>query len=431
MNNAFAWRVSRLLYFARRIGGSIALRGWRGAFKRLVQQRQGIRSMLSAQAAPPSNIAPLVVGHGTPRRLMVVDSMVPDPNRDSGSMRLCGMLRLLHESGWQIDFFAADGFATPADIARLATIGVRYQHGNPLRWLRQEGHQLDAALLCRLPVACQYLGIVREYAQQATVVFDTVDLHYVRERRAAALTGSKRLHRHAEQSRRRELEAIVQSDVTLVVSDEERSVLARELPQTRVELLSNIHEIHGRRLDFDARRDLIFVGGFGHPPNADAMQWFASEILPRLRISEPNLVLHMVGDIDEASRRSLARDGLHIHGRVDDIQPFMDVCRVSVAPLRFGAGVKGKVNLAMSYGLPVVVTSIAAEGMHLLHECNALIADDAADFAGAILRLYHDRELWTRLSDGALENVRQHFSIEQAQRSLQRVFSSIPQREGT
>jgi glycosyltransferase involved in cell wall biosynthesis len=423
VNNTFTWRVSRLLYFARRIKGSIAHRGVRGAFQRLLQQSGGLRSMLGATTATQINVRAPVRDGAAMRRILVVDSMVPDPIRDSGSMRLMQMMELLHEQGWRIDFIAADGFATAADIVRLANIGVCYQAGNPLRWLRQQGSKLDAVLLCRLPVASQYLGFIRQSSPHAKVVFDTVDLHYVREQRAAALTGNKRLYRHAEQSRRRELDAISRSDVTLVVSQEERLTLVRELPSIRVELLSNIHAIHGRRMDFDARRDLLFIGGFGHPPNADAMQWFAQEILPLLRASEPSLVLHVVGDIDEASRRALARDGLVIHGRVDNIEPLMQRCRVSVAPLRFGAGVKGKVNLAMSYGLPVVVTSIAAEGMFLADESNALVADDPKGFASAILRLYRDRDLWIRLSDGALENVRHHFSVEQARRTLLRVFS--------
>ncbi|MET3652772.1 glycosyltransferase [Dyella japonica] len=424
MSNAFSWRISRLLYFARRIKGSIAQRGVRGAFQRLLQQRTGLRTMLGATDTMAVPSMPL----GEPRRgrILVVDSMVPDPIRDSGSMRLSQMMRLLCEEGWQIDFFAADGFATPADTARLAAIGVRYQSANPWRWLRQHGPELDAVLLCRLPVASQYLDIVRETSPKAKVVFDTVDLHYVREQRAAALTGNKRLYRHAAQSRRCELDAISRSDVTLVVSEEEQMTLIRELPDTRVQLLSNIHEVHGRRSGFDERRDLLFIGGFGHPPNADAMQWFAAEVLPLLRISEPELVLHLVGDIDEASRRALNRDGIKIHGRVDDIRPLMESCRVSVAPLRFGAGVKGKVNLAMSYGLPVVVTSIAAEGMFLVNGTNALIADQATAFAEAILQLYRDHQVWMRLSEGALENVRQHFSVEQARRTLQQVFTDAP-----
>ncbi|WP_114240527.1 glycosyltransferase [Dyella sp. C9] len=425
MNNVFAWRLSRLIYFVRRVKGSIAQRGWHGAFKRLVQQRQGLRSMLWPRAEASALPVPAITDREGARRLLVIESMVPDPVRDSGSMRLSHMLGLLHEDGWRIDFIAADGFATPDDVVRLADLGVHYQPQNPLDWLRREGGKLDAVMLSRLPVAAQYLDVVRQQAPRATIVFDTVDLHFVREQRAAALTGNARLLRHAVQSRKHEIDAISRSDVTLVVSPEEQATLARELPGARVELVSNIHEVYGRKQGFKARKDLLFVGGFGHPPNADAVRWFADEILPLLRAQEPALVLHVAGDIDDASRRSLTREGLRIHGRVGDIAPLMEQCRVSVAPLRFGAGVKGKVNLAMSYGLPVVVTSIAAEGMHLEDRVNAMIGDGAEAFAQAVLQVYRDEGLWSRLSDASLQNVHDHFSVEQARASLRRVFSVI------
>lgn len=434
MNYELTWRLGRLIHFARRVRGSIALRGWHGTISRIFQERSRVQSAFRS-GADQHRVVPakktLSTASARQRRMLVVDSMTPDPTRDSGSLRLSQMLDLLHQDGWSIDFFADDGYATAEDVHRLADIGVTVHQGSLLRWLRDAGAELDAILLCRLPVACQYLGLVRKLAPSATVVFDTVDLHYLRERRAAELADNNRLRRHAAQSRKRELDAISRSDVTFVVSPEEQATLARELPNARIELLSNIHDIHGRRHGFDARRDLLFIGGFGHPPNADAVHWFAADILPLLRVHEPSLALHVVGDIDEPSRLALARDGIHIHGRVKDLGPLMESCRISVAPLRFGAGVKGKVNLAMSYGLPVVVTSVAAEGMHLENGVNALVADDAAGFAAATLRLHRDGDLWLRLSNAALENVRDHFSVDHARQTLQQVFAPATQQAGT
>jgi glycosyltransferase involved in cell wall biosynthesis len=129
-----------------------------------------------------------------------------------------------------------------------------------------------------------------------------------------------------------------------------------------------------------------------------------------------------VGDIDATGRRAIERDGIVVHGRVDDLSGILGRARLSVAPLRFGAGVKGKVNLAMSHGLPVVLTSLAAEGMHLREGHDALVADDAASMADAINRLYHDPQLWLHLSDAGLENVRRHFSVDLARSTLRTVL---------
>jgi glycosyltransferase involved in cell wall biosynthesis len=344
--------------------------------------------------------------------------MTPDPTRDSGSMRLCHIFELLNEDGWFVDFIADDDDATFRDVARLAGLGVQVHRSRPAQWLREHGSSLDAVMLCRLPVADQYLASARRMAPQARVIFDTVDLHYVREQRAAALTSNAALSRQANRSRERELAIVRGADVTLVVSGDERDVLTTEVPQSHIELVSNIHRVAGRSKPFSARSGLLFVGGFGHPPNEDAVRWFATNVLPLVRECDPSIVFHVVGDIDHTARRSIERDGIVVHGRVDDLGPLLANCRLSVAPLRFGAGVKGKVNQAMSHGLPVVVTTVAAEGMHLQDGVDVLIEDDAISMAEAVNRVYHDETLWIRLSDAGIDNVRRHFSTERARDSL-------------
>ncbi|MGA7439599.1 MAG: glycosyltransferase [Luteibacter sp.] len=357
------------------------------------------------------------------RRILVIETMTPDPTRDSGSMRLCQIFELLNADGWTIDFLADDGDAGPRDVARLAALGVSVHCGEPAKWLKTYGASLDAIMLCRLPVADQYLAMSRRLAPNARVIFDTVDLHYVREQRAAQLTKNAALARQAIRSRQRELAVVGLSDVTLVVSEDERHVLATESPQSRIELVSNIHHVAGRLQSFAPRSGILFVGGFGHPPNEDAVRWFAAEVLPLVRHDDPSIVFHVVGDIDEASRRDIERDGVIVHGRIEDLTPLMQASKLSVAPLRFGAGVKGKVNQAMSYGLPVIVTTLAAEGMYLQDGVDSLIADDARTMADAIRRIYNDEAAWLRMSDAALDNVREHFSTERARQALRRALT--------
>src|SRR6185437_6236318 len=246
-------------------------------------------------------------------RVLVVDMMTQEPTRDSGSVRMCAILDLP-------------------------------------RWLRRHGHELHAVILSRHMVAGQYLDVVRRHAPQARLIFDTVDLHFLREARAAKLASSASLARQAELSRRSELALIEQADVTFVVSPHEQDLLAELAPQARVEVLSNIHQVFGCSQPHAPRRDLVFIGGHGHPPNSDAMQWLAQEILPPLRQAVPGIQLHVLGDVPDARQRDLAAPGLQFHGRVPELAPWLDTCLASLAPLRFGAGVKGKINMAMSYG---------------------------------------------------------------------------------
>ncbi|WP_448096595.1 glycosyltransferase [Luteibacter yeojuensis] len=410
------WKLRRIRHLVRRLKGSIAMRGWRGTLRR-------IERPLAAVEVTQDEIfiQHPAVGHPR-RRILVIETMTPDPSRDSGSVRLCRIFALLNADGWEVDFLADDGDTTSADAVRLGALGVRVVRERPLRWLRREGMALDAVMLCRLPVADQYIDVIHRHAPRARVVFDTVDLHFIRERRAAELIGAPAMMRRAIRLRARELSMVGRCDTTLVVSMDEQDVLKHEAPDAHVELVSNIHDVHARARGFMGRSGLLFVGGFGHPPNEDAVRWFVAEVLPLVRVTAPDTILHVVGDIDPPARRSIEGEGIEVHGRVADIAPLYGQVLISVAPLRFGAGVKGKVNQAMSFGVPVVLTTVAAEGMYLQDGVDALVADTPEVFAAAILRLSHDETLWTAMSDASLENVRRHFSVDVARSALRRAL---------
>lgn len=384
------------------------------------------RGALARQPPPTLPVEQAIQSPGM-HHILIVDALMPDPSRDSGSLRLINIIRLLRELGWRITFMANNRRATGAEIALLGRLGVHVlcKPSSPslTSWLSRHGAGLDAVMLCRHYVAEPYLPLVRRRAPRAKVIFDTVDLHFLREQRAAEHTGSESLARQARRSRQHELALMRACDASLVVSPVEYQLLRDELPEAQVELLSNVHEVHGRRVGFGNRHGLVFVGGFGHPPNVDAVHWLIEDIFPRIRRERSDIVLHLIGDMPAAARESLTCPGVQIHGRVDDLTPWMEGCRVALAPLRYGSGVKGKVNMAMSHGLPVVATPMAAEGMYLVDGENVLLATHAEAFTLAVLRLHEDEALWQRVSDASLENVRQHFSFETARHTLQRLLA--------
>lgn len=422
-----AWKWRRLLTKLRNLHRSLALRGIRGTWSH-------VGRLLSAPAvATPSGPQPQVrahAPHGASRPLvLVVDAVMPDPARDSGSVRMLEILRLLDELGWQVAFAPDSGRAATSECDLLLSagvdevVGVAGATGLP-DWLRAKGGRLDAVLLCRHGVAAMHLPLVRQFAPAARVLFDTVDLHFLREQRTAELAHDPHLLKMADRSRQAELRLAANSDVTFVVSPVEQALLARECPQARVALLSNIHSVHGRETGFASRRGLLFVGGFGHPPNRDAAYWLVEEILPQVHRRLPGYPLHLVGEIPKEDRERLARDHVVLHGRVPDLRPFFENSLVSVAPLRAGAGVKGKINSAMSHGVPVVATRVAAEGMYLADGENVLLADTPAQFASAIASLADDAMLWEKLSTNAMDNIRTHFSREQARDVLRAALDS-------
>ena len=380
------------------------------------------------QAHPPPGTVPgPALLHAGQRSILFIDEAVPTPDRDSASLRQFNLLRMLRGHGAHVAFLptglAHGGVATRA----LQQLGVETWYapfsGTVATWLRANAARFQVIVVTRHHLAATLLPLLRRHAPGARLVLDTVDLHYLREQRSAQLSGDPAALRAAGATRERELAAMAAADLVLVVSGEERARLAVDGPGLRVEVLSNLHEVAATGADFDARHDLVFVGGFRHPPNVDAVLWFAREVFPRIREQLPQVVFHCIGAGPPAQVRALAaQPGIQVHGYVPDITPYMDGARVAVAPLRFGAGVKGKVNLSMAHGQPVVATMCAAEGMHLRDGVDVALADDAAAFAQAVVALYTDGDRWQRQARAGLENVARHFAFEAADATVDRVF---------
>ncbi len=385
------------------------------------------RAALARQLPAGSVPGPALVHRGQ-RQVLIIDEAVPRPDRDSASLRQFNLIRMLLAGGAHVVFLPTRGEHGGAATQALQALGVEVWHAPWLQgvgpWLRTHGPRFQVAMLVRHHVANECLPLLRRHAPQARTVFDTVDLHYLRERRGAELSGDPRLARGAERTRASELAVMAATDVTLLVSAAEKQQLAVDAPSVRVELLSNLHEVAGQGLDWAQRQGLVFVGGFNHPPNLDAMQWFIGEVFPLIRQRLPEIRFHCIGADVPDSLRALAatQPGVQVHGYVPDVVPWMAGGRVAVAPLRFGAGVKGKINLSMAHGQPVVATHCAAEGMHLHDGEDVLVADDARAFADAVVRLHDDEALWRRLSGNGLDNIARHFSMDAAREVVALVF---------
>jgi len=381
---------------------------------------------LAGQPAPGTVPGPALL-HAAQRRILVIDEAVPRPDRDSASLRQFNLLRMLRGEGAHVAFLPTGLAHAGQATAALQALGVETWHAPFVRsvpaWLKAHAARFDVIVLTRHHVAGSFAPLLRQHAPAARLVFDTIDLHYLRERRGAELAGDAAGIRAAEATRQRELAAMRACDLTLVVSSEELAQLQRDAPEVRVELLSNLHEVAGPGASYEERADLVFVGGFRHPPNVDAMLWFGREVFPLVRRQLPQVRLHCIGAEPPAEVQALAREpGIQVHGHVPDLAPYMDQVRLAVAPLRFGAGVKGKVNLSMAHGQPVVATSCAVEGMHLRDGVDVAVADDAEGFAAAVVALYQDRERWQAQARAGLDNVRRHFSLDAARATVRRVF---------
>ncbi len=360
-------------------------------------------------------------------RVLVVDACMLTPDHDAGSLRMQAIVEILASLQCKVTFIADNLEYRQPYVSELQQRGIEvlfHPYAQSIaELLAVRGGEFDIVVMSRHYVAVKHLEAVRTFASGALVVFDTVDLHFLRTERQAELEGSALARAAAHAKRDEELALIRKADVTLVVSPFEQTLLTKLVPDARVMVLSTIHELLDVGKSFAEREGLVFIGGFQHPPNTDAVLWYAREILPLVREALPGVKTYIVGSNVPANVRALAAEDFIVTGYVPDVTSYFTGCRASIAPLRYGAGVKGKINLAMSYGLPVIATTPSIEGMHLNAGEDVLVADDPAAFAAEIVRAYQDEALWLQLSAGGRDNIRKHFSRDVARSTITRLIA--------
>ena len=361
------------------------------------------------------------------KNILVIDHHLPMPDRDSGSLRMFQILKLLHELGHHVTFIPdnlADIPPYTADLQKRGIKVVRHPYVKKVRdYLIGHGSEFDVVVLSRCQFARKHIADVRLYAPQSRIIFDTVDLHFLREEREARITGDPETRRKAQETKQWEYDLIDQSDETWMVSSTEQRLLQKEWPDKSFQLLSNIVDVPGSNTPFALRRDWLFIGGFQHPPNIDAVLFFLKEIYPLVSEYLGDAKFYIIGDKVPPEIVTLAKEKIVIAGLQRDVRPFFDSVKLSVAPLRFGAGVKGKINQSMAFGVPVVATSLAVEGTDLHDREEILVADQPEDFARAVIELYESEQLWNRISENGLKKTRALYSTDAARTKLEFLLS--------
>jgi GT2 family glycosyltransferase/glycosyltransferase involved in cell wall biosynthesis len=360
------------------------------------------------------------------KNVLVIDHHVPMPDRDSGSLRMFQILKLLRQLGHRITFIPDNLANMPPYTEELQKRGIEIVHHPYIKkvrdYLSSHGSEFDAVVLSRCNFALKHIDDVRLYAPRSRIIFDTVDLHFLREGSEARLTQDAEVHRKAQETQQLEYELIDQSDETWVVSTFEQRLLQEKWPGKSIQVVSNIVDVPGSKTPFPLRRDWLFIGGFQHRPNIDGVLFFVEEIYPLVSAHLRDAKFYIIGDNAPPEIVALSTDRIIVAGLQKDVRPFFDTVRLSVAPLRFGAGVKGKINQSMAFGVPVVATSVAVEGTELRDREEILVADNPEDFARALVELYESEDLWSRLSENGVRKTRALYSTDAACRKLEFLF---------
>lgn len=342
--------------------------------------------------------------------ILVCDERIPSPDRDAGSARMFMILNSLTQEN-KVVFLP---FNRPQGIEyerALWDIGLETAEAiDYRRLLKQRG--FAAVILSRPAIAEAMLRRVRRASPSTRIIYDMLDVHHLRAAREAALTGDPRALRESEALRRLETRLGRSADLIWCGSSPDQQLMAQIAPGVPSVVVPTIHPLHERGLSFAQRKQLLFVGAFGHRPNVDSVHFLGREVMPLIRKSLPEIELLVAGANAPPEFAAYASSGVRVLGFVPDLDPIVWGCRVFVAPIRFGSGVNGKIGEAISHGLPVVATTIGAEGWNFTDGEQVLIADSPADFAAAVVRLYQDADLWEKLADAGYRHIAENFTPE-------------------
>ncbi len=354
------------------------------------------------------------------KTIVVVDHYVPHYDKDAGSKCTFAYIKLFMKMGLKVIFIGDNFYPHQPYTDTLQQMGVFVLYGNYYfnhiqKWIKDNGQYFDYVYLNRPHISVKYIDQFKAHSK-AKIIYFGHDLHYVREQRNYEIEKDNKLLESSKKWKKVEFNLFDKADVVYAVGSFEQEVISKEFPDKPVRNIP-VYIFDEKSSDtpysFEGRRDIMFVGGFAHKPNIDAVLWFVNEIWPTIKKNIEGIKFHVIGSNPTDEVLALDSEDVLIHGFVSDeeLEEYYRTTRLSVVPLRFGAGVKGKVVEAMHIGTPVVTTSIGAEGLAGAEEGIA-VYDDADEMASRIIELYADEKELRELVNNAKKFVDELFSLE-------------------
>ncbi len=361
-------------------------------------------------------------------RVLVVAYVWPEPASSAAGSRMMQLIKAFQQQSWVVTVACpASNSEHAADLEDLGVQSVSIELNSSSFNDFVAKLQPDVVLFDRFMMEEQFSWRVDEACPTAFKILDTVDLHFLREARQKAHKAKRDLKATdllSSDLAKRELAAIYRSDLSLIISEFETQLLHQDfsVPAFLLHYLPFMLESKERLegLAFAERKHFVSIGNFLHAPNWDAVLYLKESIWPLIRQKLPEAKLHVYGAYGSEKVLQLhnEKQGFLIKGRANDALAVVKKARVLLAPLRFGAGLKGKLIDALLTQTPSVTSSIGAEGMHADLAWAGFVTDDAAAFAEAAVKLYKDKKAWQTAQQQASVVLTERFMFEAHAKSL-------------
>ena len=369
------------------------------------------------------------------KNLLIMDCWIPEFDKDSGSRRMYKIIQALVELGYKV-FLVTDQRETKINFEYASyyeklgvTVYRPFVKGSKIinrqKFLETILPNIDIAILSRPDVFKKYYPIIKKNNSKTIIVYDMVDFHYIRFQREFELSKVEEAHREAEKYKRIEKENCKNADLTFVVSETDQTLLSEhDIQCNKTAVISNIHDENSFKNSFNSfekRKDILFIGGFNHTPNIDAVLHLHNNIRPLILKKDKSIKFHIIGSNVPEEIQNLNDENFIIHGFVKDVTSFFNNARLFVAPLRFGAGIKGKIGQSLEYSLPLITTDIGAEGFDFSPLQDKMIANTAEELSNCILNAYFDEKLWDEIRSNS-KNVLSPFSFQNTKETIRKAL---------
>jgi glycosyltransferase involved in cell wall biosynthesis len=349
------------------------------------------------------------------RRALVIDDRLPDATRDAGSNAILGRMRALVALGYAVEFVPSKQMIADAPLHAPGVDAVHWHVAPAVTSvedvLRRNAGAYELIYLHRLGNALAYAGLARQWSPRAHVLYSVADLHHLRLLRQARVLGETKLLARTRGVKQAELLAMRTADAVITHSTAEAEYLSGEAPGARVHVVGWPIRIAPRNMAFGQRAGLAFIGSADHDPNRDAVLWLINEIMPRVWDRDPAMICEIIGADWSAILQQHLDHRIRLAGAVPELATVFDRVRLTVAPLRFGAGIKGKVLESFAAGVPCVMTPVAAEGLPLSPGLRRLVSNTRDQIADLVCHLHGSARRNTTLGRAGIKMVADAFTF--------------------
>ncbi len=371
-----------------------------------------------------------------PVNVLFIDEIIPEFNKDSGSRRLKEIITLLLKNNIGV-FLLADykQYKYKSDYIKwYKEMGVQVYEPSVFekklvtknQFVEWVAPRMNYAWLHRPKMFKKYADFIKQKNDAVKLIFDMCDFHYIRLLREWEKNNKPETKKAAQDYLKLELENCKKADLIFAISETDRNLVLEHYNQPeKFTVVSNIHQYFEKPNafnPFEKRENILFIGNFRHRPNEDAVLFLHNKIMPMVWKTHPEIKVDIVGSYPTESVLKLNADNFKVLGFVDDVSTYFYNSRVFFAPLRYGAGIKGKIGQSLEYSLPIVTTDIGAEGFNFGNHAEAMIANDADTLSKKIIEMYTNKTLWNAVSDYS-KNILQPFSIQETEATLKNLIN--------